>query len=224
MSSSGDETVRAGPIGSGARNTYLDMIRGVAILGILVMNAVAFGLGAGPYFNLSAGGSDTWLDWLVGGFGEVFVDQKFMGLFSLLFGAGIALFCDRAATRTHRPALLSLWRNLLLLGIGLLHLLLWEGDILVGYALVSPIIILLRNRRPRTLLVLGGAALLLSPAAALLFQASLPGDGSELGGFWASRPRCRPHSRIVHDRRLRLASGRDDADRRGPLPHRGDDR
>ena len=186
MSNPGDGTVRAAPIGSGARNTYLDMIRGVAILGILVMNAVSFGLGAGPYFNLSAGGSDTWLDWLVGGFGEVFVDQKFMGLFSLLFGAGIALFCDRAATRTHRPALLSLWRNLLLLGIGLLHLLLWEGDILVGYALVSPIIILLRNRRPRTLLVLGGAALLLSPVAALLFQASLPGDGSGLGGFWAA--------------------------------------
>ncbi|MDE0138915.1 MAG: DUF418 domain-containing protein [bacterium] len=186
MRNSGDETVRAGPIRSGARNTYLDLIRGVAILGILVMNAVSFGLGAGPYFNLSAGGSETWLDWLVGGFGEVFVDQKFMGLFSLLFGAGIALFCDRAATRTHRPALLSLWRNLLLLGIGLLHLLLWEGDILVGYALVSPIIILLRNRRPRTLLVLGGAALLLSPVAAVLFQASLPGDGSGLGGFWTS--------------------------------------
>ena len=186
MSRSGDETVRAGPIGSGVRNTYLDLIRGVALLGIVVMNAVSFGLGAGPYFNLSAGGSDTWLDWLVGGFGEVFVDQKFMGLFSLLFGAGIALFCDRAADRTARPALLSLWRNLLLLGIGLLHLALWEGDILVGYALVSPIIIALRNRRPRTLLIVGGLILLLSPVAAILLQASLPGDGSGLGGFWTA--------------------------------------
>jgi len=186
MKNSGNGTVRAGPIGSGARNTYLDLIRGVALLGIVVMNAVSFGLGAGPYFNLSAGGSDTWLDWLVGGFGEVFVDQKFMGLFSLLFGAGIALFCDRAADRTRRPALLSLWRNLLLLGIGLLHLALWEGDILVGYALVSPVIIALRNRRPRTLLILGGAILLLSPVAAILLQASLPGDGSGLGGFWTS--------------------------------------
>lgn len=186
MRNSGDDIGRARPIPLGGRNTYLDLIRGVAVLGILVMNAVSFGLGAGPYFNLSAGGSDTWLDWLVGGFGEVFVDQKFMGLFSLLFGAGIALFCDRAAARTRRPALRSLWRNLLLLGIGFLHLALWEGDILIGYALVSPIIILLRNRRPRMLLVLGGATLLLSPVAALLFQASLPGDGSGLGGFWTS--------------------------------------
>ena len=186
MSNLGDGTVRAGPIGSGARNTYLDMIRGVAILGILIMNAVSFGLESGPYFNLSAGGSDTWLDWLVGGFGEVFVDQKFMGLFSLLFGAGIALFCDRAATRTRRPALLSLWRNLLLLGIALLHVSLWEGDILLGYALVSPIIIALRNRRPRTLLILGSAILLISPVAAMLLQSSIPGDGSGLGGFWAA--------------------------------------
>ena len=54
----------------------------------------------------------------------------------------------------------------------------------MGYALVSPIIILLRNRRPRTLLILGGAMLVLSPVAAILFQSTLPGDGSGLGAFW----------------------------------------
>lgn len=173
-----------GPLPAGVRNTYLDLIRGVAVLGILVMNAVSYGLGAGPYFNLAAGGSSTWLDWIIGSFGEIFVDQKFMGLFSLLFGAGIALFCDRASFKTHRPRLLSFWRNALLLGIGLLHMLIWEGDILVGYALVSPVVILLHNRRPRTLLILGVAALLVSPLAAILFQVQLPGDGSGLGGFW----------------------------------------
>ena len=128
------------------------------------MNAVSYGLGAGPYFNLSAGDSDTWLDWLVG----VFVTKS-----------------SWASSRCS-SALLSLWRNLLLLGIGLLHLALWEGDILVGYALLSPIVIALRNRRPRTLLILGGVILLLSPVAAILLQASLPGDGSGLGGFWTA--------------------------------------
>lgn len=172
------------PVRSGVRNTYLDLIRGVAVLGILLMNVVSFGLGTGPYFNLSAGGSKTWLDWVVGGFGEVFVDQKFMGLFSLLFGAGIALFCDRAGGKTRRPRLLSLWRNGLLLGIGFLHMLMWEGDILMGYALASPVILLLHKRRPRTLLVLGIAALSMSPVAAAMFQSTLPGDGTGLGGFW----------------------------------------
>ena len=173
-----------GPVKSGARNTYLDLIRGVAVLGILMMNAVSSGLGPGPYFNLSAGGSTSWLDWAVGFFGEVFVDQKFMGLFSLLFGAGIALFCDRVSGRTKLPRLLSLWRNGLLFGIGFLHMLMWEGDILMGYALVSPVILLLYKRHPRTLLILGGAVLLISPAAAILLQSELPGDGSGLGGFW----------------------------------------
>ena len=162
------------------------------MLGILVMNVVSFGLGAGPYANLSAGGSRTWLDWAIGGLGEVLVDQKFMGLFSLLFGAGIALFSDRGAGETRRPALLSLWRNLLLLGIGFLHALLWEGDILIVYALASPIILLLRNRRPRTLLVLGGSMLLVSPLSAVLLQSTLPGDGSGLGGFWTTGAELTP--------------------------------
>ena len=81
-----------GPVIGSDRITSLDLIRGVAVLGILLMNAVSFKLGFAPYFNLSAGGSETWLDWAIGVFGEIFVDQKFMGLFSLLFGAGIMLF------------------------------------------------------------------------------------------------------------------------------------
>lgn len=172
------------PIRPGVRNTYLDLIRGVAVLGILLMNVVSIGLGSGPYFNISAGGSFTWLDWAIGWFGEIFVDQKFMGLFSLLFGAGIALFCDRAAGKTRRPRLLSLWRNLLLLGIGILHGLLWEGDILMVYALASPIIILMYRHRPKTLLVLGSLVLMLSPITAVLLQSIAAGDGTGPGGFW----------------------------------------
>ena len=97
------------------------------MLGILLMNAVAFKFGLVPYLNLSAGGSETWLDWSVGIFGEIFVDQKFMGLFSLLFGAGILLFIERAEAKDRRPILLNLWRNALLLAIGILHALLWKA-------------------------------------------------------------------------------------------------
>ena len=92
----------SGPVGESERIVSLDLIRGVAVLGILVMNAVSFRFGPAPYLNLSAGGSETWLDWAVGVAGEVFVDQKFMGLFSLLFGAGMILFIDRASQRGRR--------------------------------------------------------------------------------------------------------------------------
>ena len=101
------------------------------------MNAVSFRFDTAPYLNLSAGGSETWLDWAVGVFGEVFVDQKFMGLFSLLFGAGMILFIDRASGRGRRAVALNLWRNALLLLIGILHIMVWDGDVLTVYALSS---------------------------------------------------------------------------------------
>ena len=63
------------------------------------MNAVAFGLPAAAYTNLDAGGSRSFLDWIIGGAGEIFADQKFMGLFSMLFGAGIVLFAERPLPR-----------------------------------------------------------------------------------------------------------------------------
>ena len=70
------------PVPETARITSLDLLRGVAVLGILLMNAVSFRYGLAPYLNLSAGGSETWLDWAVGIFGEILIDQKFMALFS----------------------------------------------------------------------------------------------------------------------------------------------
>ena len=122
---------------------HLDTVRGIATLGILVMNAVSFGLPQPAYFNLDYAGSDTALDWIVGVLGEVFVDQKTMAMFSMLFGAGIVVFADRAAAKGRRANWLSLWRNTLLLGIGLVHAVFWFGDVLMLYAICSPVLLLL---------------------------------------------------------------------------------
>ncbi len=139
----------SGPVAESTRITSLDLIRGAAVLGILLMNAVSFKFGTAPYLNLSAVGSETWLDWSVGIFGEIFIDQKFMGLFSLLFGAGILLFIERAESKDRRPILLNLWRNALLLGMGILHALVWDGDVLTVYAISSLFLIASGNSRPR---------------------------------------------------------------------------
>ena len=56
------QTVDPGPVREPERIISLDLTREVAVLGILLMNAVYFKLGSAPYFNLSAGGSETWLD------------------------------------------------------------------------------------------------------------------------------------------------------------------
>ncbi len=170
--------------GAGGRISNLDVVRGVAVLGILGMNAVSFGLGTAPYFNLNAGGSLRWWDWVVGGFGEVFLDQKFMGLFLMLFGAGIVLFYERAAAKGRAAGRLSLWRNGLLLSIGLAHSMLWDGDVLVVYALAAPVLISARYLQPSVLFASGTAAMLVSPAVALWAQATVGQGGAGLGEYW----------------------------------------
>ena len=174
----------SGPVRESGRITSLDLIRGVAVLAILLMNAVYFKLGSAPYFNLSAGGSETWLDWSVGIFGEVFVDQKFMGLFSLLFGAGMILFIDRAGGTGRRAVVLNLWRNALLLLIGVLHLLLWDGDILMVYAVSSVFLLALRKLPNWALISLGVVVFTLSVATALLAQNIADTTDASLSGLW----------------------------------------
>ena len=174
------------PIAESARITALDLIRGVAVLGILLMNAVAFKYAESEaaYFNLSADGAAMWLDWVVGIFGEVFIDQKFMGMFSLLFGAGTIIFIDRAASRSARDALLSLWRNVLLLGIGLAHFQLWYGDVLWIYATGAFILLALHRLPARALIGIGAVIFLLSVASDLYAQ-TLVNAGAPLGGVWS---------------------------------------
>ena len=166
------------------RITNLDTVRGIATLGILIMNAVSFALPEAAYFNLDAAGTHTWLDRVIGVAGEIFIDQKTMALFSMLFGAGIVLFADRAAAKGKRPDLLSLWRNGLLLAIGLLHGVLWEGDVLFVYALCSPLLLLARRWSPRTLTATGTAMVLLSALIAAILQTEIPADGAGLGNYW----------------------------------------
>ena len=106
----------------------LDTIRGCAVMGILVMNSVSYSLGNEAYFDISAAGTVSPLDWFLGGLGELFADQKCMALFSLLFGASMLLFLERVSKRSDRPVRLALWRNFLLFVIGALHAALWQGD------------------------------------------------------------------------------------------------
>lgn len=190
MASDGESTQtvkgssRSGPVAESARITSLDLVRGVAVLGILLMNVVHFRFGRVPYLNLSAGGSESWLDWVVGIAGEVFVDQKFMGLFSLLFGAGILLFIERAEATGGRPVRLNLWRNALLLGIGILHSLLWEGDVLIVYAVSALFLIALRKLPGPWLIAVGTGVFLLSVPVLLLMQAVTNATDVALSGVW----------------------------------------
>ena len=179
------------PTQASDRITTLDAIRGVAVLGILAMNAVSFGLEPAAYWNIGAGGIDTWFDWVIGGAGEIFVDQKFMGLFSMLFGAGIVLFFERARDKGRRAGWLSFWRNLLLLGIGILHGALWNGDVLILYAICSIFLIALHRLQAAMLFALGGLVLLGAVALALVVQPTIE-SAADLGQFWLPEAEVAP--------------------------------
>ena len=120
----------------------------------------------------------------MGIFGEIFVDQKFMGLFSLLFGAGVLLFIERAEAREPHPILLNLWRNALLLGIGVLHTLLWDGDVLVVYAISAVVLMGLRKLPARALIAIGALAFLLSVPNTLQMQHIVDTTDVSLLGIW----------------------------------------
>lgn len=165
----------ASPTTNNSRIQSLDLLRGIAILGILIMNIQSFAMPSAAYSNPLAYGDLTGLNLWTWILSHLFADQKFMSIFSVLFGAGIVLITEKKEFQTGSSAKLHYTRNGLLLLIGLLHAhVIWYGDILVAYALCSFLVYPLRKLSSRKLLITG--LLLVSVPSILngLFQFSLP--------------------------------------------------
>ena len=150
------ETPTLAPVTGAERIDAMDTLRGVAILGILVMNIQIFAMPEAAYFFPVVYGDMSGLNGLVWYLGEVLASSKFITIFSMLFGAGIVLMNERAKARGRGFAGLHYRRMGWLLVIGLVHAyVLWSGDILVSYALCGLFIFLFRNVRPGRLVVSG---------------------------------------------------------------------
>tara|TARA_R110002072_G_scaffold148743_10_gene296295 strand:+ start:581 stop:1768 length:1188 start_codon:yes stop_codon:yes gene_type:complete len=111
----------------------IDALRGVAVLGILMMNVQAFAMVPGAYDYPLAHMDMSGLNAQVWAIGHTFFSMKFITIFSGLFGAGIMLMVgENPDTGLHYR------RMLWLLAFGMVHAyLLWYGDILVPYALLG---------------------------------------------------------------------------------------
>ena len=143
------------PIAPSERIESIDVVRGFAVLGILLMNILAFGLPFRAYSDPIADGATAGIDFAAFVGVELFAEGVFRALFSMLFGAGVAIL---ATGERAKSAGVYYRRQLLLLGFGLLDtfVLLWTGDILVLYALVGLVLYPLRNWRPRALFIASG--------------------------------------------------------------------
>jgi len=144
------------PVTEKERIVSIDVLRGLALLGILPMNIQYFSMISAAYQNPTAYGDLTGANYWVWFLCHVLADQKFMTIFSMLFGAGILLMTSRIEA-TGRPSALVHYRRMgWLIVFGLAHAyLLWSGDILVAYGMCGLLVYLFRKLRPRTLLVLG---------------------------------------------------------------------
>jgi uncharacterized protein len=155
------------PVSSHDRVEVLDVLRGFALLGILAMNIRAMAAPLSTYmypyalFDYIGASRAAYV------FTSVIFDLKMMGLFSMLFGAGVLLYSAKS-TETGRPPR-GLWfrRMWWLLVIGLLHAyLIWAGDILVPYALCG-MLLLWWVRRLAAGALFAGAVGMLAVGAAL---------------------------------------------------------
>ncbi|HEY0132051.1 MAG TPA: DUF418 domain-containing protein [Allosphingosinicella sp.] len=176
------------------RIAALDIVRGVAVMGILAMNIVAFAMPFQAYMNPLAYGWESSADFVSWVVSFIFVDGKMRGLFSFLFGASMLLVIERAEAGGQDSASIHFRRMFWLLVFGLIHLyLIWFGDILVGYALVGMIAWFFRNKEPAVLLRWGIALVtvqlmifagLAAGAFHLQDAASAPGAAAEILTEW----------------------------------------
>ncbi|MGC6487997.1 MAG: DUF418 domain-containing protein [Planctomycetota bacterium] len=181
-----DAPAAAAPVAPRDRLELLDVLRGVALFGILVVNLPLIGL---PFSEAMGGPSvwaestvDTWTAALV----RALAENKFMTLFSLLFGMGLALQVDRAEARGVNPRSFYPRRLLALAVFGVLNaLMIFFGDILLPYAVAGAVLFLLRKRSPRAMLWLAAGFLAIGVTLSVLFEgvyAGQLGDGEDDGG------------------------------------------
>jgi uncharacterized protein len=143
------------PVAPSERQPVLDVLRGAALLGILLVNVH---LMAGPDLLvdlfLAAGSTASTLDRVIGGLIGWLVAGKFISSFSILFGVGAALIAERALARGRRPRRLLARRYGLLMLAGLGHMvLLFPGDVLFLYGLTGFVLLAFLRARDRTLVV-----------------------------------------------------------------------
>ena len=167
------------PIGKPDRIDSLDALRGIALLGILLVNIFSF---AQPHYSSpNAYGDLHGVNFAVWLFSHTFAYLKFLSIFSMLFGAGVYLFTSRIEGVGRQSGWLHYRRMLVLIMFGLLHAyFLWFGDILVHYGICGLLLYPFRQCPPRRLILIGTVILLIPILAGVFYIRTMgPNDFQE---------------------------------------------
>jgi uncharacterized protein len=151
------ESQRVGPVSLSERILFVDVLRGIALFGILAANMRAFFAPLDAYGHIGVLFHSR-ADVLAQLFIDVFIQGKFISIFSFLFGMGFAIQLSRAEERGARFMSFYPRRLLALALFGLIHgILIWAGDVLLTYALSGAILLFFRKRQQKTLLWWAGS-------------------------------------------------------------------
>ena len=162
---------KTGPLGSSERFIILDVLRGIALLGICLANFPEFALYTFLDKEVVDAMPTAGVDHIVKYFQYIFIDGKFYTLFSLLFGIGFTIIISNLLKKNDNGLLIFFRRMAILALIGFMHLIfLWAGDILLLYALIGMILPLFRNVSDKKLLIIS-AALIIFPVVIDTFVA-----------------------------------------------------
>ena len=146
--------MRLEPVALDERVESIDLMRGFALLGILLVNMLAFHSPFSyidPYTWFDASGDQT-----THAFIDIFVQASFYPLFAMLFGYGLGMQFLRAEARKKPFAPVAVKRLIILLVFGILHaFLLWFGDILITYAIMGFLLLGMMRLDSKWLLTLG---------------------------------------------------------------------
>lgn len=141
------------PVKEQNRIVWIDIVRGFAILGIFIVNIGAF---SAPYF-LYGGAENAWsepVEQFIQMLIDVFFQGSFYTLFSILYGFSWQLMKDRLDIKGINYAAFLFRRQLILVGIGMVHaFLIWHGDILLSYGLIGLLLLFFIEVKDRTLLL-----------------------------------------------------------------------
>src|SRR5712692_7947071 len=151
------DSQRVGPVSLSERIVFIDVLRGMALFGILAANMRAFFAPIDAYEHIGVLFHSR-ADVLAQAFINAFIQGKFITIFSFLFGMGFAIQMSRAEERGVRFLGFYPRRLLALALFGLIHgILIWAGDILLTYAVSGAILLLFRKRQQKTLLWWAGS-------------------------------------------------------------------
>lgn len=168
-----------------SRNTSLDLIRGVIILAILIININYISTPSIVRYNPLAFGDFSWLDQWVWAFEYSLIKQRFMPILALMFGAGIYLYARKFENNQQSATKPFIKRSIALVAIGMLHAyLIWDGDVLVAYALCGIVAYFLRNLRSAYLISIGLILVILPLVPEIVILLPKIGSTFDTPVFW----------------------------------------